>query len=64
MKDPEFKKMMGIREQNSDGFTYVCGAVKDGSTVRPATSLTKRLKRDDKRSCKTKALKRIMNEIE
>jgi len=64
MKDPEFKKMMGIRKQNSDGFTYVSGAVKDGSTTRPASNLTKRLRRDDKRSVKAKAMNRIMGEIE
>jgi hypothetical protein len=31
MKDPEFKKLMGQRRLNNDGFTYVYGAAKDGS---------------------------------
>jgi hypothetical protein len=63
-KDPEFKKMIGIRKRNSDGFSYVYGSVKDGSTVRPASALTKRQIRDDKRSVKSKTMIRIFEEIE
>ena len=62
MKDPEFKKMIGVRMLSRDGFTYVYGKVKDGSTVRPATALTKRLIRDDKRSVKAKTMKRILKD--
>lgn len=61
-KDPEFKKMMGHRMMDSDGFTYVYGAVKDGSTTRPSNATTKRCVRNDKRSTKAKALKRILKE--
>lgn len=61
MKTPEFKKMMGHRHMDSDGFTYVYGAVKDGSTVRPATANTKRARRNDKRSVKAKELKRMLD---
>lgn len=62
MKTPEFKKMMGHRMMDSDGFTYVYGATKDGSTVRPATAATKFAVRKDKRSVKAKEIKRIMAE--
>ena len=51
-KTPEFRKMMGIRRMNSDGFTYVYGAVKDGSSVRPATRATRQSIRADKRGIK------------
>lgn len=64
MNDPEFKKMMGHREMNADGFTYVYGAIKDGSKVNHTSNRAsvKRAKRNDKRSVKQKALQRIMNE--
>jgi len=62
MKDPEFKEMMGHRKSDDDGFTYVYGAIKDGSTVRPATATTKRQIRNDKRSVKARALRRIFQD--
>jgi len=62
LKDPEFKKMIGDRMLDNGGFTYVYGAVKDGSSVRPATASTKRRKRNDKRSVKQAVLKRIFRE--
>jgi hypothetical protein len=62
MRTPEFKKMIGHRMQDSDGFTYVYGRVKDGSSVRPATASTKKSIRADKRSVKNKELKRMMDE--
>ena len=64
MKDPEFKKLMGHRRMDNDGFTYVYGAVKDGSrTNRSANrASTKREIRNDKRSVKAKTLKRVLDE--
>lgn len=62
MKTPEFKRMIGSRMQDSDGFTYVYGAVKDGSSVRPATASTRRQIRNDKRSVRAQEMKRIMRE--
>lgn len=61
-KTPEFKKMMTWRRKNGDGFTYVYGAIKDGSSVRPATQNTKRAARNDKRSTKAKEMAREMRE--
>lgn len=54
MRSPEFKQMMGDRMQDSDGFTYIYGAVKDGSTVRPSSGQTKRSIRNDKCSVRAK----------
>jgi hypothetical protein len=64
MKDPEFKKMMGHRQMDSDGFTYVYGSIKDGSKVNHTgnRASVKRARRNDKRSVKQKAIQRIMNE--
>lgn len=59
---PEFRKMMGKRLQDSDGFTYVYGKVKDGSSVRPSTATTKKCIRADKKSVKNKELKRERKE--
>lgn len=53
---PEFRKMIGQRLADSDGFTYVYGRVKDGSTVRPASATTKRLARADKRKVRTREI--------
>lgn len=65
MKDPEFKKMMGHRKQDSDGFTYVYGAVKDGSHTNHSSNRVgvKRQIRNDKRSVKAEALRRILKEL-
>jgi hypothetical protein len=60
--DPEFKKMIGRRMKDADGFTYVYGAVKDGSSVRPATAATKKAVRADKRKVKNAVSKRIRTE--
>lgn len=54
-----FRKMMGDRHQNSDGFTYVYGAIKDGSTARPATASTKKSIRSDKRKVRNQELRQI-----
>lgn len=63
-KTPESKKMMGDRNMNSDGFTYVYGAVRDGGATgktaqRPSV---KRSIRSDKRGVKNKEIKRINKE--
>jgi hypothetical protein len=57
-----WKKMMGGRFEDSDGFTYVYGAVKDGSTVRPASATTRRCVRNDKRSVRSRELRDILAE--
>jgi len=62
MKTPEFKKMIGWRKMDSDGFTYVYGCIKDGSSVKPANATTKRCIRADKRSVRNKELKRMFKE--
>lgn len=63
-KTPESKKMMGDRKINSDGFTYVYGAVRDGSATgkTPQRASVKRSIRSDKRGVKNKELKRINKE--
>lgn len=58
-----FRKMMGDRRQNSDGFTYVYGSIKDGSSVRPATASTKKSIRSDKRKVKNQELKQIEKDL-
>lgn len=63
MITPEFRKMMGHRMMNSDGFTYVYGRVKDGSSVRPATASTKRAIRADKRGVRRRELQFALSEI-
>jgi hypothetical protein len=66
MKDPEFKKMMGNRKKDNDGFTYVYGAIKDGSKTNRSSNRAgvKSEIRNDKRSVKAKILKRIFDEME
>jgi hypothetical protein len=59
MKDIEFKKMIGHRMVDSDGFTYVYGAAKDGSTNRSSNRpSTKRSIRAHKRGVKAAAFRR------
>ncbi len=55
----QFNKMMRARMMDSDGFTYVYGAVKDGSTVRPASNRTKSCIRADKRKVRSKELEQV-----
>lgn len=62
MKTPEQKQMIGNRKQDSDGFTYVYGCVKDGSSVRSCSAATKRSIRADKRRVRQLELKRMLNE--
>jgi hypothetical protein len=59
---PEFKKMIGNRLNDSDGFTYIYGRIKDGSSNRPSTATTKRCVRADKRAVRNKELKRMLSE--
>ena len=63
MKDPEFKKMIGQRKSNDDGFTYIYGCCKGGySRHSRATKANKIYVRNDKRAVKAKALRRILKE--
>lgn len=63
-KDPEFKKMIGYRLDNSDGFTYVYGRAKGGYNRKSrATQKNKRCVRHDKRAVKAKTIKRLFKEI-
>jgi hypothetical protein len=61
-KSVHWRKMIGERMMNSDGFTYVYGAVKDGSTVRPASQTTLRMIRHDKRAVKARELRDAMRD--
>lgn len=66
MKTPEFKRMMGERFLNDDGFTYVYGAIKHCSETNRSSNRAsvKRAIRNDKRSVRQKELKRILKEFE
>lgn len=60
MKDQEFKKMIGHRMNDSDGFTYPYGAAKHGEKTKKSRSASiKRQIRNDKRSVKQQIDKRI-----
>lgn len=61
-KTIEFKKMMGGRMMDSDGFTYNYGKAKGGYESNPATDSVKRCIRHDKRSVKNRELRRIFKE--
>lgn len=53
MKSPEFKKMIGERKSNSDGFTYEYGAAKGGyKNASRHKHLINRCRRTDKKSVK------------
>lgn len=57
--------MMGGRQMDSDGFTYVYGKYKEGRKKRTRNkNQTKRNIRADKRAAKAKAIKRIKKETE
>jgi hypothetical protein len=57
--DIEFKKMIGNRMNNDDGFTYVYGKAKGGYNRKSRATKANRISvRNDKRSVKAKALKR------
>lgn len=64
VKTNAFKKMMGDRRNDSDGFTYVYGAVKDGSTCRPATAATKKAIRADKRKVRNEEMRQLKKDLE
>ena len=61
MTTPEFRKMIGRRMRDNDGFTYVYGKAKGGYTQR-STAATKRCIRADKRGTKREETKRMMEE--
>ncbi len=62
-KTIEFRKMMGGRMMDSDGFTYVYGKAKGGcGDAPPANDRVKRCIRHDKRSVKAKELRRVFQE--
>lgn len=63
-RSPEFRSMLSRRKMDSDGFTYVYGAVKDGSSVRPATAATKRAIRSDKRGVRNREMRFALNNAE
>jgi len=56
--------MMGVRLMNLDGFTYVYGSVKDGSSVRPATAATRRCIRSDKRSVRSREMRQVFRDLD
>lgn len=60
---PEFKKLMGHREADNDGFTYPYGKYKTGSPDRNSASLDQQI-RQDKRAVKAKEAARIKKEEE
>lgn len=60
-KSPEFKRMMGHRQADNDGFTYYYGKYNNYETGRSEN--TKRQIRNDKRSVRAKEDRRILKEI-
>lgn len=64
MKDPEFKKMLGQREADDDGFTYCSGAHKGGFIKKPRhTANINRCRRSDKRKVKAAAIRRELKDL-
>ncbi len=55
---------MGDRHMDSDGFTYIYGAIKDGSSNRPATARTRQRVRNDKRAVKARELRQVFKDLE
>lgn len=54
---PEMKLMLGNRESNSDGFTYIHGKFKQGRIKRSRNkNHAAKMVRNDKRSVKAKEL--------
>ena len=62
MKDIEFKKMIGWRESDSDGFTYSYGKFKFSRRGAKNRARVAQLVRHDKRAAKMAAFKREMAE--
>lgn len=60
MKTPEFKKMIGERLNDADGFTYGYGRANEYSTTGRHNETKNRCRRADKRSVKAKETKRMM----
>lgn len=64
-RSPEFKKMMGHRQQDDDGFTYRYGRHRNGYNVsakRDIDSIGKQV-RSDKRSVRAAETRRINREL-
>lgn len=57
MVSPEFKKMLGGREMDSDGFTYDYGKYNNYSCRARDKTRIKRCVRNDKRSVKQQEIK-------
>jgi hypothetical protein len=64
MKEPEFKKMIGDRMKDSDGFTYPYGAAKDGPTKKSRSQSIRSQIRSDKRKVKAQINRRLAKEYE
>ncbi len=65
-KSPEMKQLLGHREDDDDGFTYLYGKSKGGYGVkskRNIDSIGKQV-RHDKRAVKAAEIRRIENEID
>ena len=60
--DIEFRKMMGWREQDSDGFTYSYGRFKFSKRGAKNRARIAQLVRHDKRAAKMAAFKREIKE--
>lgn len=61
--DGEFRMMLGGRQQDDDGFTYVSGAHKAGRKKRTRwKNVVARCTRNDKRGAKAAAFKRELRE--
>lgn len=54
-----WKKMMGDRMINNDGFTYVYGRAKGGFKRRVSTATIDRCRREDKRKVKAAELREL-----
>jgi len=59
----EFKKMLGDRKRNDDGFTYGYGKTNEYSTTYRHNESKARCRRNDKRSVKQKEDRRIQKEL-
>lgn len=64
MQDIEFKKMIGVRRLNDDGYTYTYGKTAGlYKTKKRNKKLVDRCVRSDKRGVRQKALRRIFSEL-
>lgn len=61
-KSPEFKKLLGERAMNSDGFTYAYGKYNEYQNDNRHKELIARCRRADKKAVKRNELKRLMED--